>query len=235
MGFANWNGYSCGYNDSTFRTQADFLVSSGLRELGYTTMIIQECITPRGHRDSKGAPQPDPVKFPFGIKDLCDYMHAKGLKCGIYTDVGNTTCAGYEGSYNHDRDDAAAFASWGIDFVEEDSCAHDAKTMPPYHVLYQRMRDALNATGRPMVFYMCVQGQDNVYQWGRETGNLWRTTWDIAHQDPTFKGNHHLAPNLATWSGIMDNFYGNMRYPNVTEVGAWQDPVSRTRTRDLQL
>ena len=86
-----------------------------------------------------------------------------------------------------------------------------------------------------MVFYMCVQGQDSVYQWGRETGNLWRTTWDIAHQDPTFKGNHHLAPNLATWSGIMDNFYGNMRYPNVTEVGAWQDPVSRTRTRDLQL
>ena len=52
-----------------------------------------------------------------------------------------------------------------------------------------------------MVFYMAVQGQDNVYQWGRETGNLWRTTWDIAHQDPTWKGNHHLAPNLAKWWG----------------------------------
>eukprot|EP00041_Stephanoeca_diplocostata_P024594 m.627670 g.627670 ORF g.627670 m.627670 type:complete len:231 (-) comp22561_c0_seq7:1339-2031(-) len=101
----------------------------------------------------------------------------------------------------------------GIDFVEEDSCHHkDIKPYIPYSVLYGRMRDALNATGRPIVFYSCVQGQENVYQWGPSTANLWRTTGDIC------------APGHATWTGMLRNFYGNARYPNVTGPGHWQDP-----------
>ena len=77
---------------------------------GYKTMIIQECITLAGHRDASGVPQPDPKKFPFGIKGLCDYIHSKGLLCGIYTDVGPKTCAGWEGSYNHEQVDAKTYA-----------------------------------------------------------------------------------------------------------------------------
>lgn len=76
-------------------------------------MIIQECITVAGHRDAHGVPQPDPKKFPFGIKDLCNYIHSKDLLCGIYTDVGPQTCAGYEGSYGHENVDAQTYASWG--------------------------------------------------------------------------------------------------------------------------
>ena len=73
-------------------------------------MIIQECITLAGHRDASGVPQPDPKKFPHGIKGLCDYIHSKGLLCGIYTDVGPKTCAGWEGSYNHEQVDAKTYA-----------------------------------------------------------------------------------------------------------------------------
>lgn len=111
----------------------------------------------------------------------------------------------------------------GIDFVEEDSC-HHAETAKdphakngqpiPYSELYGRMRDALNKTGRPIVFYMCVQGQENVQEWGPTTGNLWRTTGDIC------------GPGHATWGGVIRNFYGDTRYPNSTMVGAWQDPDS---------
>lgn len=104
--------------------------------------------------------QPDPHKFPHGIADVVDYIHGRGLKAGIYTDVGPLTCAGYEGSYGHEAVDAATFAAWGLDFVEEDSCHHNA-SMPPYRELYARMRDALLGTERPIEFYMCVQGQDD--------------------------------------------------------------------------
>jgi hypothetical protein len=213
MGFANWNGFQCNYNDSTFRVQADALDSLGLAKAGFRTMIIQECITAAGHRDARGVLQPDPARFPHGVKGLCDYIHSKGLECGIYTDVGPRTCAGYEGSYGHEDLDAQTFASWGVDFVEEDSCNHqDIKPYTPYSTLYGRMRDALNKTGRPMTFYMCVQGQEDVFKWGRRTGNLWRTTMDIC------------APNHATWGKMLQNFYGNAHYPNVTAPGALQDP-----------
>jgi alpha-galactosidase len=95
-----------------------------------------------------------------------------GITPGIYTDVGPKTCAGWEGSFGHDEVDAKTYAEWGIDFVEEDSC-HHAETAPtkggkpvPYETLYGRMRDALNKTGRDIVFYMCVQGQEAVQEWG---------------------------------------------------------------------
>jgi len=74
------------------------------------------------------------------------------------------------------------------------------------------MRDALNATGRPIVFYACVWGQENVWQWGAQTANLWRTTGDIC------------APGEATWSGVVNNFYGNAQHPEVAGPGQWQDP-----------
>ena len=125
-----------------------------------------------GHRDANGVPQPDPQKFPHGMKDLVDYIHSKNLRAGIYTDVGPQTCAGYEGSYNHDAIDALTYAQWGIDFIEEYACPK-----PPDHEypeLYMRMHNAIldshNKTGHPMMLYMCVWGSENVYEWGPSHG-----------------------------------------------------------------
>ena len=122
----------------------------GLLDVGYEILIIQECIVKAGDRNSSGILQPDPVKFPYGIPNLVDYIHSLGLKAGIYTDVGNETCANYEGSFNHEMIDAKTFATWGIDFIEEDSCHH-----PPgysYEELYTRMHDAIAASGKDMIF-----------------------------------------------------------------------------------
>lgn len=96
---ANWNVFGCDYNDTTFRQMADAMVSSGLRDRGYSYMLVQECIVPAGGRDpTTGVLQPDPVKFPFGLANLAAFFHSQGLKAGIYTDVAHLTCAGYEGS-----------------------------------------------------------------------------------------------------------------------------------------
>ena len=114
QGWANWNYFGCEYNATTIRDTADALVSLGLRDAGYDTIIIQECITPAGHRDAHGVPLPDRAKFPNGIDGLVAYIHSKGLKAGIYTDVGPETCAGYEGSYGHETIDAQTYAKWHV-------------------------------------------------------------------------------------------------------------------------
>ena len=122
MGWANWNSLGCNYDENSIKAIADSMVSSGLRDAGYRYLIIQECIVPFGHRSADGMLIPDPVKFPNGIPALVDYIDQKGLKAGIYTDLGPKTCAGFEGSFQHEQLDAQTFASWGIDLIEEDFC-----------------------------------------------------------------------------------------------------------------
>ena len=89
--------------------------------------------------------------------------------------------------------------------------------MPPYSALYARMRDALNATGRPIEFYACVWGRNDVYEWGPTTANLWRTTGDILP-----RGGKGLNPP-ASWANVMSNWHGNTLHPNATGPGGWQD------------
>ena len=83
MGFANWNGFGCGYNSSTIRAVADVMAASGLRDAGFRYVLIQECITPKGHRTKDGVMIPDRAKFPEGMPALVDYIHSKGLLAGI--------------------------------------------------------------------------------------------------------------------------------------------------------
>lgn len=52
-------------------------------------------------------------------------MHSKGLKLGIYADVGKETCAGYPGSFGHYETDAQTFADWGVDLLKFDGCNLD--------------------------------------------------------------------------------------------------------------
>jgi alpha-galactosidase len=112
MGWANWNRYFCDYDEQTIRNQADALVATGMRDLGYRYLIIQECIAPE--RNPMGNLVVDTKRFPHGINALADYIHSRGLKAGIYTDVGPYTCfpkPRYQGSYNHEDQDAATFAA----------------------------------------------------------------------------------------------------------------------------
>src|SRR6476620_2808949 len=130
-------------------------------------------------RDADGRLVPDPQKFPDGIKGVADHVHARGLKFGIYESAGTSTCAGYPGSLGHERVDAQTFADWGVEYLKYDNCAHQDTTKEQSFRRYSAMRDALEATGRPIVYSLCLWGQFDVHTWGSRVGHLWRTTGDI--------------------------------------------------------
>ncbi|MBP3967413.1 alpha-galactosidase [Paenibacillus lignilyticus] len=95
---------------------ADYLVSSGLKDAGYTYVNIDDCWQTHS-RDAQGRLVPDPAKFPDGIKGTADYVHSKGLKLGIYEDAGTETCAHYPGSLGHETTDAQSSADGGDDYL----------------------------------------------------------------------------------------------------------------------
>jgi alpha-galactosidase len=212
MGWANWNFYFCDYNEQTIREQADALVSSGMRDLGYRYVIIQECIARA--RDAEGRLVPDQVRFPHGIPALIEYIHSKGLKAGIYTDVGPYTCftsPRYLGSYDHEELDIQTFARWGIDLVEVDYC-----NKPEHHTgreLYGRMAAAIRGSGRPMLLYICSWGREEPWEWARGMAQLWRTGEDISYE----KGK-------ANWKSIVRNFQVNADHAAFTAPESWNDP-----------
>ena len=180
MGWNSWNHFASRVNDAVVRGAADALVSSGMKDAGYIYVNIDD--TWEAGRDADGNIQTN-KKFP-DMKALADYVHSKGLKLGIYSSPGPTTCAGYEGSYGHEAQDAKTYASWGIDYLKYDWCSaghiyKDSDLQP----IYQKMGDALLQSGRPIVYSLCEYGNGDVWTWGTKVGgNLWRTTGDIANR-----------------------------------------------------
>jgi len=177
MGWNSWNKFAGRIDDATVRQIADAMASNGMKDAGYLYVNIDD--TWEGGRDAQGNILTN-KKFP-DMKALADYVHGKGLKLGIYSSPGPNTCAGYEGSYGHEEQDARAYAAWGIDYLKYDWCgARTIYTDEEMPAIYQRMGDALQATGRPIVYSLCQYGRMDVWKWGAEVGgNLWRTTGDI--------------------------------------------------------
>ncbi|MGB8602904.1 MAG: glycoside hydrolase family 27 protein, partial [Rhizomicrobium sp.] len=178
MGWSSWNKFADHIDDATIRQIADALVSSGLRDAGYSYVNIDDGW--QGKRDTSGRLQPN-AHFP-DMKALADYVHARGLKLGIYTSPGPKSCAGYEGSYGHIQQDAKTYAEWGIDYLKYDLCSGEAfyYTADTVYGTYQEMGEALNAAGRDILYSLCEYGRFDVGSWGRDVGgHLWRTTGDI--------------------------------------------------------
>ena len=177
LGWNSWNTFGEKINDALIREMADYMVDHGYKEAGYEYLVIDDCWSLR-ERDSDGRLVPDPEKFPYGMKDLADYVHSKGLKFGMYSCAGVMTCAGYPSSYDHEFTDAETFASWGVDYLKYDFCnfpeTGDCRTR------YQTMSMALKATGRDIVFSACNWGQKEPWKWMRSIGaHLYRSTGDI--------------------------------------------------------
>lgn len=177
MGWNSWNTFTWDINETLIREVADSMIKQGYKDAGYEYVVIDDCWSLK-ERDTNGNLVADPAKFPSGMKALADYIHDCGLKFGIYSCVGTHTCAGYPGSFEHEFQDAATFASWGVDFLKYDYC------FKPRHIsgelLYKRMSLALKNCGRNILFSACNWGADNVYQWIRESGaHMYRSTEDI--------------------------------------------------------
>ena len=214
MGWNSWNRFGCDVNEKLIRETADALVASGMKEAGYQYVVIDDCW--HGERDADGFIQPDPARFPSGMKALADYVHSKGLKFGIYSDAGSKTCGGRPGSRGHEYQDALTYARWGIDYLKYDWC--NTEGLSPVGA-YTTMRDALHKAGRPVVFSICEWGTNKPWEWGKTVGHLWRTTGDIYHCWDCEK-------NHGTWSS-----WGVMRILDMQKdlrahaaPGHWNDP-----------
>jgi alpha-galactosidase len=189
MGWNTWNTFGCNINETLIRQMADALVANGMRDLGYRYVVVDDCwFNP--NRDSAGNLQGDPGRFPSGMRALGDYLHARGLLFGIYQVPAAETCAQYFNSYpgatgslGHEAQDARQFAAWGVDFLKYDWCSPNG-TINDQVASFARMRDALAATGRPIVYSInpnsIHEKTGPLRNWG-DVANMWRTTEDITN------------------------------------------------------
>ncbi|KAL7229273.1 hypothetical protein ACSBR2_007890 [Camellia fascicularis] len=204
MGWNSWNFFACNITEIVIKETADALVGTGLADLGYVYVNIDDCWS-APERNSEGQLAPNSESFPSGIKSLADYVHEKGLKLGIYSDAGMYTCQVRPGSIYHENDDAELFASWGVDFLKYDNC-YNLGIKPQER--YPPMRDALNATGRTIFYSICEWGVDDPALWAGKLGNSWRTTDDIND----------------TWASMTAMADVNDKWAAYAGPGGWNDP-----------
>ena len=211
MGWNSWNKIGCNVNEDAVKKAADAMVSSGMKDAGYQYIVIDDCW--QVSRDADGNIVADAKKFPSGIKALADYVHGRGLKFGIYSDAGTKTCAGRPASRGYEFQDARTYAKWGLDYLKYDWCNTGKENA---EAAYSTMRDALAATGRPIVFSMCEWGTAKPWTWAAPVGNLWRTTTDILDRWEG-KGKDYGAGAIT----IVDMNAGLADYAG---PGHWNDP-----------
>lgn len=182
MGWSSWNQFGEAINERVLVETMDALAARGLRDAGYVYVNLDDGWQHwKGSRKDKPL-EADPAKFPHGIRWLADYAHAHGFKLGIYSGPGERTCAGYTGSAGHETEDAAMFASWGVDHLKYDSCcSHKDAPKAEVQRVVARMSGALLATKRPIVYHACHCGWADIAEWAAGAGaNQWRIGQDIS-------------------------------------------------------
>jgi alpha-galactosidase len=221
MGWNSWYVWENHVTDGIIRDAADAMVTSGLINHGYMYVNIDDCwaVKPGAPDDSLAGQRRDPYgrvnpnrRFP-DMKALTDYIHAHGLKAGIYTSPGPTTCAGHVGAYQHEEADVHRFVEWGFDFLKHDWCSYGSiakdngrdELQKPYRLI----SEILKRQPRDVVLNLCQYGMGNVWEWGSDVGgNCWRTTGDITD----------------TWSSMSRIGFGQAGHEKFAGPGHWNDP-----------
>ena len=215
LGWNSWNVFHENINENQIKEIADAMVSSGLKDAGYIYLNLDDNWI-HTKRDANGDLQNHPTTFPSGMKALADYIHAKGLKFGVYGDRGKRTCHHYNskwdsenGSYMHEEQDAKKFAEWGVDYLKYDNC--DPAPGSNQEEDYTRMSKALRNSGRDIVFSICAWEYKD---WMPKIANLWRTTFDIGPE----------WVSTSWYQGIYQIIDANDKYWQIAKPGHWNDP-----------
>jgi len=204
MGFNSWNFYHCNIDENTVKAVVDAIATNGMKEAGYEYVNIDDCW--QVERNPDGTIQPDPVRFPSGMKALADYAHSKGLKFGVYTARGSKTCQTRPGAYAHEAVDAATYCSWGLDYLKNDNCGGaNWKQENTSWIKFQQGFDlCYNQTGRYIVksieYCNSVTGCG---EWIGGVANTWRTQGDVQ----------------ATWSSVMSVIHKNDKLAAIVNRG----------------
>ena len=181
------------------------MANIGLRDSGYHYVVLDDCWS--NGRMENGSLRPDLTKFPNGMAHVANAVHDLGMGFGMYSDAGEYTCGQYAGSLGYETTDANTFAGWGVDYLKYDNCYNDGQsgTANISFARYEVMSDALNATGRQILYSMCNWGQDHPWDWAYLIANSWRATGDIFD---TFDRPDPRCPCMGMWEGIDCPFPG---------------------------
>jgi alpha-galactosidase len=228
LGWNSWNCFASAVTAEKVRAAADAMVKSGLSNHGWTYINIDDFweVNPKSkdptlqgpERDDRGYILPNP-RFP-NMKELVDYVHALGLKIGLYSGPGPLTCGGCIASYQHEEQDAQQYGAWGFDYLKYDWCSYgDIAPKNPklddFKKPYVVMRAALDKVPRDILFSFCQYGMGNVWEWGAEVGgNSWRTTGDITDNWGSMSGIGFGQDTPAPYAGP-----GHFNDPDMLVVG----------------
>lgn len=224
MGWNSWYIHYHRVSDKVMRQAADQMIATGMADYGYQYVNIDDCwmVKVNSNDPEIGGPTRDAdgrlltnKRFP-DMKAMTDYIHAQGLKAGTYISPGPSTCAGYEGSFGHEAQDAQTFSEWGFDFLKYDWCSYGRKaggnTVEHLKKPYQQMWGELQKLDRDIVLNLCQYGMGEVWKWGGEVGHCWRTTGDLGLE----RG--------AALPGFYSIGLSNARHWEYARPGAWNDP-----------
>ena len=244
MGWNSWNCFAGAVSEVRVKSAADAMVKSGLINHGWSYINVDDFW--QNHRDSKdktlrgefrdenGFIVPN-SRFP-DMKGLADYIHALGLKAGLYSSPGPWTCGGCAGSWQHEEQDAQTYAKWGFDYLKYDWCSYgsvvsgaatnmakvrsngspwkkDEEAIHPYQLMGKLLRDQ----NRDIVFSLCQYGMADVWKWGGSVdGNCWRTTGDIVDR---------WGSTDQKWQGSVTGIgFSQDKAAPYARPGNWNDP-----------
>ena len=222
MGWNHWYAHYDRITDQMMREAADVMVSSGMADVGYQYVNIDDCWmnAPKNNDPKRVGPLRDdmgniiPNSYFPNMKGLTDFIHAKGLKAGIYTSPGTLTCGGFAGAFQHEEQDARQFAVWGFDFLKYDWCSYGEiagkdKSIEAFQKPYIQMGTILKNMDRDVVFNLCQYGMGDVWKWGGSVGgHCWRTSGDLGFE----------------LDRIFDVALKNSEHRKYSKPGEWNDP-----------
>ena len=264
MGWNSWNCFASAVTEDRVKSAADAMVKSGLINHGWSYINVDDYW--QNHRDSRDQTLRGPFRDTNGLivpnsrfpdmKGMADYIHALGLKAGLYSSPGPWTCGGCAASFDHEALDATTYAKWGFDYLKYDWCSYNPnmetqrgttnyplsarnvvyapantqleKLKRPYELMGKLLRDQ----NRDIVFSLCQYGQGNVWQWGGSVdGSCWRITGDISDNWRSMSGNGFNKDRTAPYSKP-----GNWNDPDMLVVGqvGWGNLHPSRLTKDEQ-
>jgi len=216
MGWNSWNCWGLNIAQDRVLAAANAFIDKGLADHGWNFINIDDGweIQSKQQQPKRDKDGNIIINEKFSdMKKLGNEIHSLGLKFGIYSSPGETTCGGYTASYGFEKNDAQSYANWGIDYLKYDWCSYadiaKDNSLPELMKPYQVMRKELDNIDRDIVYSLCQYGMGNVWEWGDKVGgNLWRTTGDITD----------------TWESLKKIGFDQVDDAPYSKPGHWNDP-----------
>lgn len=234
LGWNSWNCWGQDVTDEKMRRAADAMVSSGLADHGWSYVVVDDCWRTRPTEKEAGWKRPGwireiarmygPARTEDGLprtnsafpdmKAMIGYIHAKGLKAGLYSVPGRVACCWTWGSFGYEETDAATWADWGVDLLKYDWCEadRDYKSGNPRErqiQAYGLMGEILARQKRDIVYNVCNYGRNDVSKWAKSVGgHYWRTNDDLKD----------------SWKLLVRSIDANLNLADDAGPGGWNDP-----------